>query len=45
MQMIYSFVHLITLNTTAKTKFKIDIIQVRLIILKKLLYKIMWHII
>jgi hypothetical protein len=35
MQMIYSFVCLIVLNTTVKIKFKIDIIQVRLIILKK----------
>jgi hypothetical protein len=34
MQVRSSFIHLITKNTTVKTEFKIDIIWVRLIILK-----------
>jgi hypothetical protein len=34
MQLRSSFVHLVAHNTTMKTKFKMDIIWVRLIILK-----------
>jgi hypothetical protein len=42
MQTISNFIHLITYDTTVKTEFKINIICMRLVILKFfVLYKIM----